>query len=159
MRSNKGSCGVWKEKWNRFWGEMYQVIKSLLYIFLNGTCSSGVVKPLRCGQRQYASGNFYFPKISPHWYRSSVLCSAIWPKRLTLSHSSLRQTFCENCFNDVSSLTACEKVHILSGKNDRNNIAIGSKASSSGCSHYETHLVDWRLMAYCTNKKKNTFNL
>lgn len=39
--------------------EMYLVIKLLLYIFLNGTFSSGVVKAV-LGQRQYASGNFYF---------------------------------------------------------------------------------------------------
>lgn len=65
MRSNKDSCGGWKEKWNRFWGEMYRVIKSLLYIFLNGTCSCGVVKLWRGRSKTVCKWQFLLPEDLP----------------------------------------------------------------------------------------------
>lgn len=54
----KGCCGGWKKKWNGFWGEMYQVIKLLLYIYLNSICSRGVCEDFTSVKDKYASGNF-----------------------------------------------------------------------------------------------------
>lgn len=45
--------------------EMYRVIKLLLYIFLNSTCSPGVGEGFTLVKDKYASGNFSFREDSP----------------------------------------------------------------------------------------------
>lgn len=74
----KGCCGGWKKKWNGFWGEMYQVIKLLLYIYLNSICSRGVCEDFTSVKDKYASGNFSLREdslihFSETWAHSNFL--------------------------------------------------------------------------------------
>lgn len=53
---------------------MYRVIKLLLYIFLNSTCSRGVGEDFATVKDKCASGNFSFRKDSLiHFFRLGAL--------------------------------------------------------------------------------------
>lgn len=106
MRSNKGFCEGWKEKWNGFRGEMYQVIKLLLYIFLNSICSLEWEKALLWSKTSMQVAIF-LPSGKIPWYTSSHL-----PHCNFLENEKLFQQQVKRNFGSFTLMMSCPHVVI-----------------------------------------------
>ena len=79
---------------------MYRVIKLLLYIFLNSTCSPGVGEGFTLVKDKYASGNFSFREDSPiHFLRLGARRNFLENEKLF--RQQVKRNFVKFHFDDV----------------------------------------------------------
>ena len=81
-------------------GEMYRVIKLLLYIFLNSRCSPGVGEGFTLVKDKYASGNFSLRGKIPR-YTSRDLARRNFLENEKLFRQQVKRNFGSSHFDDV----------------------------------------------------------